>query len=282
MRRIIERSEAVVAMTELSRQTLIDVYGCPPEKAVVVYHGVPDFSFNQIERYQRKLRIKNAKPMLLAAGLLGPGKGLEYIIDAMPAIVKALPQAKLFIVGQTHPVILRTEGESYREKLMQLVRKNKVTRHVRFVNKYLDNADLRNYYQAADFFITAYPNIQQSASGTLAWALGAGKICISTPYQYAKEVLGDGTGILIERRSITAIATSVIDTFKDPAAAKAIRKLAYAKGRLRTWPNVALSYLELFRLVIEQAQAMRYTTNKKEGMREETDKNLAIGSRRLA
>ena len=253
MRRIIEQSKAVVAMTESSRQVLIDVYGCPPEKAVVIYHGVPDFTFNGIAAHKRKLRIK-AEPMILTAGLIGPGKGLEYTIAAMPAILKTLPNAKLYIVGETHPVILRNEGEIYRESLVKLAKKYHVSKSIRFVNKYLDDDQLRRYYQAADFFITAYRNIQQSASGTLAWALGAGKICITTPYLYAKEVLADGAGIMIERNDSDAIAKSILSTYANKDFAHTTRKLAYRKGQKFRWPNVGLNYLNLFRLVLMQQQ----------------------------
>lgn len=252
MKRIIDRSAAVVAMTEDARKVLIRVYGCPPEKAVVIYHGVPDFNFNNIALYKRKLRIK-ATPMILCAGLIGPGKGLEYAIDAMPKILQALPTAKLYIVGQTHPVILRNDGEIYRESLMNLVRSLHLSRSVQFVNKYLSDDDLHHYFQAADFFVTAYKNLEQSGSGMLAWGLGAGKVCISTPYHYAADVLSGDAGVLIPANSSGAIADNVIAIYGDQKRRLELRKNAYEKGRKFTWPNVGLSYLNLFQLVIRTA-----------------------------
>ncbi|HUC89616.1 MAG TPA: glycosyltransferase family 4 protein [Patescibacteria group bacterium] len=251
MRRIIERSDAVVAMSQSSSQTLQDVYGCPSSKIALIYHGVPDFTFNDIERHKRHLRIK-AQPMIMAAGLLGPGKGLEYVIDAMPDIVRAVPNAKLYIVGQTHPHIVRDSGEKYRESLVERVKKHHISRSVVFVNRYLDDDDLRRYYMAADFFVTAYPNLQQPASGTLAYALGAGKVCIATPYHYAREALSDDAGVLIEPRNSQAIADAVINTVKDPKRAMHLRKKAYSKARQMTWPNIGSSYLDLFRQVIHK------------------------------
>lgn len=252
MSKLIELSSAVIAMTETSKKTLIRVYGCPLEKVKVICHGVPDFLYNESKKYQKKLGIIKADPMILAAGLLGPGKGLEYTINAMPSIVKAAPNAKLFIVGQTHPVIIKNEGEVYREKLIQLIAKNKVTDNVVFVNRYLAGGDLFDYFQAADFFVTPYSNMQQSASGTLAWALGAGKICVSTPYQYAREMLADGAGILVRQKSSVAISRSIINAFNDPKLKESIHKKAYSRGHKSIWSNVAAQYAELFGQCIEQ------------------------------
>ncbi len=253
MRRIIERSNAVVAMSESSLKTLQDIYDCPADKAVLIYHGVPDFTFNDIARHKKRLRV-TAEPMILAAGLLGPGKGLEYVIDAMPEIVEAVPKAKLYIVGQTHPHILLDSGEKYRDSLKERIKKLRVTRSIVFVNKYLSNEALRRYYLAADFFVTAYPNLQQPASGTLAYALGAGKVCISTPYHYAREALGDGSGLLIEPYNSRAIAEAVVSTAGDQKKTLTLRKRAYDKGRQMTWPSVGLSYLSLFRQLIQQKE----------------------------
>ena len=245
-KRIMQSSSYVVAMTDISRQYLIDVYGCPVDKVVVISHGVPDFDFNHKELYRGKIGLKEESPIILASGLLGPGKELEYVIDAMSLIVKRIPQAKLLIVGQTHPVIIKNEGEAYRDMLTKIVHDKRLDNNVDFVNKYLDESDLMGYFQASDFFVTAYSNMQQSASGTLAWALGSGKICISTPYQYAKELLSDGSGVLIEPRSPSAIAESVIRLYDNPSDAKRICKKAYIKGHRSVWSNVAMDYVKLF------------------------------------
>src|SRR5262249_7574918 len=159
----------------------------------------------------------------------GPGKGLEHAIQAMPAILKAQPTAKLYIVGQTHPVIMREQGEKYRESLIALAKKLHISRSVIFVNEYLDNDKLRRYYQAAAFVITAYKALEQSGSGTLAWALGAGKVCISTPYNYAKEVLANDTGVFVQPGSADDIATQVTTICSDPKRMLELRKRAYAK-----------------------------------------------------
>jgi len=251
MRKLIEYSYAVIAMTEASKQALIRVYNCPTDKVRVICHGVPDFQYNQTKKYQQRLGIKDANPMLLEAGLLGPGKGLEFAINAMPKILKSAPKAKLFIVGQTHPVIIRNDGELYRECLEALIKKLEIGKSVVFVNHYLAGDDLFDYFQAANFFVTPYLNMQQSASGTLAWALGAGKICVSTPFQYAREMLSDGAGILVRQKSSTAIANSIVGVFNDPLLAESIQKKAYARGHQYIWSNTASDYAKIFRECIK-------------------------------
>ncbi len=254
MRRVIERSAAVTAMTESSRKVLVDVYHCPPEKTAVIYHGVPDFTFNQTEQHKKRLRIK-ADPMILSAGLIGPGKGLEHLIDAMPQVAAKFPQARLYILGQTHPHILRNEGEAYRDSLKARARKQRVLKNISFINRYIPDDEFVRYYQAANFFITAYPNIQQAASGTLAYALGAGKVCIATPYHYAREVLSDGAGVLIEPDNPESISKAILETLEDPKRTLEIRRRAYQKGRQMIWPNIGLRYLDLFRLVLQQIRS---------------------------
>lgn len=248
MQRIIDRSDGVVAMTEASASILEQVYDCPPDKVAVIYHGVPDFKFNDIAKHKKSLNIK-ADPMILSCGLLGPGKGLEFVVEAMAKITQAMPNAKLYIVGQTHPTIFKEQGESYRNGLKKRIKELGITKNVAFINKYVADEDLVQYYQATDFFITAHLDPQQPMSGTLSYAMGAGRICVSTPYHYAREVLGDGSGILIDFRSSKEISDKIIAAWGDKPGLQTMRKQAYAKGRLMTWPSVGAHYLNFFRLI---------------------------------
>jgi glycosyltransferase involved in cell wall biosynthesis len=250
VRKIVKKSAMIVSMSETSRKILIDVYDCPAEKVVVICHGVPDFEFDKTAKYQKKLGIKDANPLILAAGLIGPGKGLEYTIDAMPAILKQSPSAKLYIVGQTHPVVLKNEGETYRNKLIDLIEKNGISDSVVFVNEYLSDENLHDYFQAADFFVTSYSSVQQSTSGMLSWGLSAGKVCVSTPYQHAKELLSDGSGILVSQESpARPIGESIVNILRNPDLAQQMRKKAYTKGHQWIWANVAKEYTALFKNV---------------------------------
>ncbi len=250
MRRLIEASSAVVAMSMDSRQLLIDVYGCTPDKAVLIHHGVPDFALTNTKKYKKKLKI-DADTMLLMSGLLGPDKGIEYVIEALPSIVKDNKNVKFYILGQTHPGVLRTSGEAYRESLIKLADELKVSENVVFINKYLSLERLMEYYKAGDIFLTPHLNAQQPTSGTLAYALGAGKVCISTPYVYAKEMLDHHTGILVPFRESIPIADAVNTVLSDSELFNKYRETAYSKGKKMQWPRIASKYLNLFRLIID-------------------------------
>lgn len=251
MKRIVEKSSAVIAMTQSTRQVLRDVYDCPLEKSAVIHHGVPDFSFNHTDRYKRLLNI-TAKNMMLVSGLISPSKGFQYIIEAMPEIIKKFPETQLYIVGETHPVLKRTEGEKYRESLEAIVTKHNLHDNVKFINKYLDLEELIEFYKAADIFLTAHTDRQQPTSGTLSYALGAGNVCMSTPYNYAQEVLANDVGMFLEFDDSKSISGSVIKVLEDPQLMMNYKKKAYEFGRLMTWPSVGARYLNLFRLIVDQ------------------------------
>jgi polysaccharide biosynthesis protein PslF len=251
MRRIIDRSDAVIAMTNISRQLLIDVYGCDEDKAVVIYHGVPNFTFKEdLTPYKKKLGI-TSKYMLMMSGLLGPGKGIEYVIEAMPKILSKFPDTQFFVIGQTHPDHIKDQKDVYREKLESMVKLNKLENNVIFINKYLSLEELKEYYEAADVFLTPHLDPQQPTSGTLSYALGAGNLCISTPYNYAKEVLADGQGIIVPFHKSEPIADEVIKHFSSPELMNTVRRNGYKLGKMMQWPRVARRYIDLFNLVLE-------------------------------
>lgn len=250
MRRIVDASSAVVAMSQDSRQLLIDVYGCKPDKAVLIHHGVPDFELTSSSKYKKELGIE-CKNMIMMSGLIGPGKGIEYVIKAMPKILNENPDLKFYVLGQTHPGVVRTSGEVYRESLIQLAKDLDISSQVVFVNKYLSLEELMVYYKAADIFLTPHLDPQQPTSGTLAYALGAGKVCISTPYVYAKEMLSKEVGILVPFKESEPIADAINSVLKDPILFEKYRTNAYSMGKTMQWPRIAAKYLSLFRVIID-------------------------------
>lgn len=251
MKRIIEKSSAVITMSQRSLETLIDLYGCPPEKAVLIHHGVPNFVFAPTKIAKKQLGI-DADPMLMVSGLLSPGKGFEYVIEAMPKIKEANPNAKLYVVGASHPDVIVKGVDVYRNKLKQMTSDLHVSENVVFVDEFLSNEKLTQYFLATDFYITPHLDPQQPTSGTLAKALGAGKVCLSTPYYYASEMLADGTGILVEYKDSDSIADAVTSVMQDTKLYDRYRRNAYKKGKLMQWPRIAAKYLELFRTIIEE------------------------------
>jgi polysaccharide biosynthesis protein PslF len=245
LKEVLKFAEKVIAMMPESLQKLIKNYNCPKEKIEIIPHGVPDIPLEPNDKYKKKKGFED-KIILGNINLLSASKGLEYTIEALEKIKEQFNNVLYLIIGQTHPVVLKTEGEKYRKFLKEKIKQHDLQGNVKFINKYLSLNELVVWLKIIDVYITPYLDPQQSASGALAYAIGAGKICISTPYLYAKEVLAEGRGIIVPFRNSQAIADAVIDICKNPQKKLRIENKTYKFGRLMTWYNVALQHLELF------------------------------------
>ncbi len=251
LKRLARKSEAIVIMMHEGARRLVKWYGISKNKIVVVPHGVPDLTFNDTVQYKKQRQISD-RIVLGNINLLSPWKGVEYSLQAVAQIAKKYPQVLYMVIGQTHPAMLREHGEEYRNSLRKLVRELGITNNVRFVNEYLSLPDLIKWLKTLDFYVTPYIDPDQVTSGALAYALGAGKACVSTPYIYAQEVLAEGRGVLVPFRDPAAIAEAVIRLLENPQEKSEIEHRAYQYGRLMTWPNVANSHLNLFRTVLKK------------------------------
>lgn len=234
-----------IVLSETGRDLLVDVYHVDPECVRVVHHGVPDVEFRDTAPFKASLGIET-RTVISTFGLINRGKGLEYAIEAMRDVVEHHPEALYLILGETHPVVRRQEGESYRESLQQLVRDYKLQNNVQLIDKYLDFDELVAYLKATDIYLTPYLNPTQIVSGTLAYAVGCGKAIVSTPYLYAQEVLANHRGFLCNFRDAKSIAQIVTGLLDDPALRRATERRAYRFGRQMTWPHVAAEYGKLF------------------------------------
>jgi glycosyltransferase involved in cell wall biosynthesis len=245
MEELVRRSDRLVVMARKGAEILRETYGVPDAKVDLILHGIPDLPFIDSTFYKAQLGVEG-RIVLLTFGLLGPGKGVETAIEALPEIVKRHPNVVYLVLGATHPHLVAREGESYRLGLERLAEARGVKDHVIFYNRFVSLDDLKEFIGATDIYLTPYLNEAQITSGTLAYVFGAGKAVVSTPYWHAQELLADGRGILVPFRDPHAIAEGVCAYLDDPILLQKTREQAYLVGREMIWPAVAQRYLESF------------------------------------
>jgi glycosyltransferase involved in cell wall biosynthesis len=238
---LVARSESTVVMSNAAAALLTGTYGADPSRLDVIPHGVPDLPWVDADTVKAGLEM-TGRLVMLSFGLLGPDKGFELAIDALPAIVARHPTACYVIVGATRPDLLRSEGEAYRERLVARVARLKLQRHVRFLDRFVGRVELIRWLQAADVFVTPYPQPDLSVAGTLAYAMGAGRAVVSTPYPYAAELLADGRGTLVPHGSARDLAAGVNAMLGDPDRRAAIGRRAHEYSRSMVWSAVGAEY----------------------------------------
>jgi glycosyltransferase involved in cell wall biosynthesis len=242
---LVEATEATVVMSQTAASLLVDAYKVDPLRIQVVAHGVPHLPLVAPDSVKPRLGLRG-HAVILSFGLLGPGKGYESAIAAMPAVLEAVPSATYVVLGATHPDLLRREGEAYRKKLATMAADLGVAEHVRLIDRFVSREELGIWLEAADIFVTPYPNLDQIVSGTLSYAMGAGKAIVSTPYAYARERLAGGRGKLVAAGSTDALAGALIELLKDPALRSLLGGRAYAYSRGMIWPEVGEQYRRVF------------------------------------
>ena len=237
--------ERFVVMSNRAVDYLKRVYHIDESRIDFIHHGIPDVPFVDTSYYKDQFGVESRR-VLLTFGLLSPGKGIEYVIEALPKIAKENPNVTYMVVGATHPHVRMRDGEAYRMSLRQLAERLGVSDHLVFHDHFVTLEELISFIGAADAYVTPYLNREQITSGTLAYAVGAGKAVISTSYWHAEELLADGRGILVPFRDAEAIADKVNSVFGDDVARNTMRKKAYQYGRNMVWPAVASRYMEAF------------------------------------
>ena len=245
MKQLDQLSNRFIVMAEHGREMLETIYGVSPAKIDLIPHGVPNVQFIDPSFHKDQFGVEG-KTVLLTFGLLSPNKGIEYVIEALPAILEHHPNTVYIVLGATHPNLIAHEGESYRLKLERLAEDRGVTGNVIFYNRFVTLEELTDFIGAADIYVTPYLNEAQITSGTLAYAFGAGKAVISTPYWYAQELLADDRGILVPFADSAAVAAGVDRFLSDPTLMNATRKRAWKIGREMIWRVVARRYMESF------------------------------------
>lgn len=248
LREVVRGSDAVVVMAGTAVRLLDTVYDAPTRHVYVIPHGAPEPL--PISPQDAKAQIGMSGRIVVSTfGLVSRGKGIEDVIRALPAVVEQFPNLVYMVLGETHPKVRAQEGESYRAFLMSEVERLGLQNHVVFVNRYLTLDDIRLYLRATDIYITPYLNPDQITSGTLAYAIAAGCVVISTPYLYAREVLADGGGMLVQFNNPRSIADAMLQLLSDPVLMRYHRLVAQRKAAGLSWNRIGQAYTHLFERV---------------------------------
>ncbi len=248
---IINYSSQVVVMSEMAIKFLTEIYNVPREKITLIHHGIPDIPFVDPSFFKDKFGVEGKK-VLLTFGLLSRNKGIETVIKALPKVVEKHPDVVYIVLGATHPHVKRAEGESYRYSLVQMVKRLGLEENVIFFDRFVELSELIEFLSCCDIYIVPYLGEAQIVSGTLIYAMGAGKAIISTPFWYAREMLRDNRGILCDFGNSDQFASAIIRLLDDELERNTIRKNAYQFSRNAVWSKVATDYVSLFNEVIER------------------------------
>jgi len=240
-------SYRVITMNERGVTMLGDIYGLSGKKVQLIAHGIPDLPFVDSNYYKHKFGMEGRRT-ILTFGLLNKNKGIEVMLRAMPTIVEAEPAVLYMVLGMTHPSVQKQDGESYRFSLQRMVKELGLQEHVIFHNRFVTDEELNNFLCAADIYATPYLNKEQLTSGTLSFAVGAGKAVVATPYWAAMELLSEGRGKLVEFGDAKQMGEVIVEILRNDSLFYSMRRRAYDYGRSRTWPKIGQAYWKLFNL----------------------------------
>lgn len=245
LEQVLEYSDCVIVMARVGIRMLEQLYGNYPDKIRYIPHGCPNVPSLETAATKRNLGLQD-RAVLSTFGLLSSGKGIEYAIEALPKIVQEHPEALYLVIGATHPEVRKHEGETYRQFLLDKVESLGMEKNVRFVNRFLKENELINYLHATDVYIVPYPNREQISSGTLTYALSTGKAIVTTPFLHAQEAIAHGAAMDCDFRDPTSMAEHVNLLLTDDEIRSKLGKAAYEYSRGMIWPNVAMSYVNVF------------------------------------
>lgn len=250
IREIANQSSKIVVMSKRAVEFLVNIYEIPEDKIQLIEHGVPDMEAPADNPVKAMPALRN-KRVLFTFGLISRNKGLETVVRALPAIVENHPDVVYVILGNTHPGVIKSSGEEYRDHLKRLAIQLNVEKHLVFINQFVSDEELMNYLTAVDLYITPYLNEAQITSGTLSYAIGAGAAVISTPYWHAQELLDNNRGRLFNFKDADALACIANELLDDDRKLKKLKSNAYNYGLHLRWPMIGAEYIN----VLEDALA---------------------------
>jgi glycosyltransferase involved in cell wall biosynthesis len=242
VREICERSVRIVVLADIAKKILVKKYNISPDKIIVIPHGAPNVPRYSSGFFKEMMGFSKKDTIISSFGLMRPKKGYEYLIEAMADVVKAHPNTKLLLIGRYHP----QRNPEYYQGLKDRVKKLKLSDNVKFINKFVSYSDLLNYLMASNVFVAPFLVLDQVSSGTLTYAMACGRACVSTPFDYAKEVLADHRGLLVPPANSHAIAEEINFLIEHPKARHRMQNLSYKYVRQQIWSKTARNYLNLF------------------------------------
>jgi glycosyltransferase involved in cell wall biosynthesis len=245
IRTLSARAERLVVLNSRAVPLLRTAYGIATDHVTVIPHGTPEVNLARRPLIRTRYGLSRQR-VVSTFGLLSPGKGLEHAIEAVARIAHQHPDLHYYILGQTHPGVIRDSGETYRESLEALAEKWGITDRIHFVNRYLTLDEVLDWLLATDVYVTPYLNANQITSGTLAYAVAAGKAVLSTPYLHAQELLTEGRGLLTPFADPQVMADKLDWLLGRDDAREAMAARAFAFGQTSSWPVVARRYAEVF------------------------------------
>lgn len=250
MRKVVQdlakQAQRITTMTQTSKNILESIYNIPSDKIIVIPHGIHPTPFTPSYQAKKILGLPTDKTILSTFGLLSRGKGIEYVIEALPEVIKQYPNILYLIIGATHPVIIQEEGETYRDSLQQRIEELGLNENIRFINTYIKTKKLLTYLNATDIYLATPLDPNQAVSGTLSYAMGAGRPVITTAFAQAKEDVSPEAGILVDFKNSQQISKALLDLLSNPERQNSLSKFAYFKTRNMTWANVSIAYMRTF------------------------------------
>lgn len=249
-------SKKVIVMNKIAKDRLVSVYGLNLSDITIILHGAPLVVKTNSNKAKKSLNLSSSF-IMLANNLLSRNKGIEYGITAVSKVVSKIPNFIFLVVGETHPLVKNGEGESYRNELISQVKKLGLEKNVLFINEYVSLDLLKTYLSAADVYITPYLNPQQTSSGTLSYAIGAGKVCIATEYVYAKEMLSNSRGIIVPFRDSDSIANALIDIYNNPQKKRELETNTSLVSKDMSWSRIAKTHINLYKKAVVEESSIR-------------------------
>jgi len=253
LRKVVEtlarKSACIIVMIQAAVEILHREYQIETDIRVIP-HGIPNMPFKPSIEEKEKIGYGD-RIILLSFGMINPGKGYEYVIDALPRVAEKFPNVLYLIIGETHPIVRKEKGEQYRNFLENKVKNLGLENNVKFYNKYVKREEIIQYLLATDLFICSNIDPGQVSSGTLSYAVGAGRVVVSTPFLHATELVTPERGELAEFGNPESFKRAILRILSDPKLKEKMEIDAYANTREMTWDNVALTYNSLFNEYID-------------------------------